>query len=111
MMKNRGGGFGGMQQLMKQANQLQAKMKKKQEELALAEYEGSSGGGAVKTKISGEYKVLSIQIDPEILKENDCELLQDLVMTAVNDAILLAKSTSQKEMEKLTGGMSLPGLL
>lgn len=106
-----GGGFGGMQQLMKQANQLQTKMKKKQEELALAEYEGTSGGGAVKVRVNGDYKVLALHINEDVVKEGDVEMLQDLVTTAVNDALLTAKTTSSKEMEKLTGGMNVPGMM
>ncbi len=104
-------GFGGgMQQLMKQANQMQAKMKKAQQELALREYTGSSGGDAVKVRVNGEYALLQVTIDPEVTKSGDLEILQDLILTAVNEAIHVAKQTSEQEMAKITGGFSMPGL-
>lgn len=99
-----------MQQLMKQANQLQNRMKKLQEELALREYQGTSGGGAVAVKVNGANQVLSLTIDPEVMKAGDLEMLQDLILTATNDALKTAKETGAQEMEKLTGGMSMPGL-
>ncbi len=103
-------GFGGMQQLMKQANQLQAKMKKAQEEMATREFSAQSGGGAVQVTVNGDHALLSIKIDPEVVKSGDAEMLQDLVLTAVNEAVKTAKDTSQKEMEKLTGGFNIPGM-
>lgn len=103
------GMMGGMAGLMKQANQMQMKMKKLQEELAAREFSGTSGGGAVTVKVNGDTKVLSITINPEVIKADDVEMLQDLVTSAVNDAIKSAKETSQQEMSKITGGMSLPG--
>lgn len=101
---------GGMAQLMKQANQMQMKMKKTQEELALKEYEAASGGGAVKVKVNGDYKILSLTIDPEVMKSGDVEMLQDLITTAANEAMKIAKDTSAKEMEKVTGGLNIPGM-
>ncbi|MGZ3743001.1 MAG: YbaB/EbfC family nucleoid-associated protein [Pseudobdellovibrionaceae bacterium] len=101
---------GGMAQLMKQANQMQTRMKKVQEELALREYEGTSGGGAVTVKVNGEYKMVSLTINPEVIKSGDVEMVQDLILTATNDAVKIARETSQKEMEKVTGGMNVPGL-
>lgn len=101
---------GSMQALMKQANQLQSKMKKTQEELAQREYSGTSGGGAVKITINGEYKTLSIKIADDVVKSGDVEMLQDLILTASNDAVRICKETSSKEMEKVTGGMNIPGL-
>lgn len=101
---------GGMGQLMKQANQMQMRMKKAQEDIAKMEFDGSSGGGAVKVKVNGDYKILKMDINEEVMKSGDVEMLQDLVMTAVNDAIKTAKDTSAKEMEKITGGMNIPGL-
>jgi nucleoid-associated protein EbfC len=99
---------GSMQQLMRQANQMQSRMKKLQEELAQKEYEGSSGGGAVKARIKDNL-LISIEIQKEVLDE--VEMLQDLVVTATNEALKTAKETSQKEMEKVTGGMSIPGMM
>lgn len=101
---------GGMAQLMKQANQMQMKMKKAQEELATREFEATSGGGAVKVKVNGEHKLLSLTVSPEVMKAGDVEMLQDLILTATNEAIKTARETSHKEMEKITGGVGIPGL-
>lgn len=101
---------GSMAQLMKQANQMQMKMKKAQEDIAKMEFDGTSGGGAVKVKVNGEGKLLSLTIDPEVMKAGDVEMLQDLLLAASNDAIKLAKDTSSKEMEKVTGGVGIPGM-
>lgn len=101
---------GGMAQLMKQANQMQMKMKKVQEELATKTFDGTAGGGAVKITVSGEHLLKSITINPEVMKSGDVEMLQDLITAAANDAIKMAKETSAKEMEKVTGGMNIPGL-
>lgn len=105
-----GGMQGGMANLMKQANQLQMKMKKAQEELATREYEGTSGGGAVTVKVRGEHEVVGLKINDDVMKSGDVEMLQDLILTATNDALKKAKETSASEMEKLTGGMNFPGL-
>ncbi len=101
---------GGMAQLMRQANQMQMKMKKLQEELALRTYDGSSGGEAVKVTVGGDNLVKKITIDPEVIKAGDVEMLQDLLVAATNDAMKVAKDTSAKEMEKITGGMNIPGM-
>ncbi|MBC7419279.1 MAG: YbaB/EbfC family nucleoid-associated protein [Bdellovibrio sp.] len=103
------GMMGGMAGLMKQANQMQMKMKKAQEELALREFSGTSGGGAVTAKVNGDNKVLAITITPDVMKSGDVEMLQDLVTSAVNDALKTAKETSSQEMSKITGGLSIPG--
>lgn len=110
--RKRGGpGGGGMQNLVRQANQMQAKMKKLQEELAEKEYTGTSGGGAVTVVVKGENTLNSIKIDPEIFKEGDPEMLQDMIMTAANDALGLAKKDNEEQMEKITGPMNIPGVL
>lgn len=101
---------GGMAQLMKQANQMQMRMKKAQEDLALKEYEATSGGGAVAVKVNGDYKITNLTIDPEVMKAGDVEMLQDLITTAVNEAVKTAKDISAKEMEKITGGLNIPGM-
>lgn len=101
---------GGMAQLMKQANQMQLKMKKVQEELAQKTYDGTAGGGAVKVTVAGDNMIKSVTISAELMKSGDTEMLQDLVMAATNDAMKLAKDTSAKEMEKITGGLNIPGL-
>lgn len=106
----KGGMQGGMAQLMKQANQMQMKMKKAQDELATRTYEGTSGGGAVKVTVTGANQISAIAIDPEVMKAGDVEMLQDLILTATNEALKTAKETSNKEMEKITGGMNIPGM-
>nr|BFD61132.1 YbaB/EbfC family nucleoid-associated protein [Bdellovibrio sp. CKG001]BFD64595.1 YbaB/EbfC family nucleoid-associated protein [Bdellovibrio sp. HM001]BFD68790.1 YbaB/EbfC family nucleoid-associated protein [Bdellovibrio sp. HAGR004] len=101
---------GGMAQLMKQANQMQMKMKKAQDDLAKAEYEATSGGGAVKVKVNGNHMITSLNIDAEVLKAGDVEMLQDMILSAVNEAVKTARDTSAKEMEKITGGLNIPGM-
>ena len=105
-----GGGAQGMQNLMRQANQLQMKIKKLQEELNEREYEGTSGGGAVTVKVKGENQMVSMKINEDVMKSGDVEMLQDLVVTATNDALKRAKDTHAAEMEKVTGGFNMPGL-
>jgi DNA-binding YbaB/EbfC family protein len=104
------GGGGGMQNLMRQANQLQSKVKKLQEELAEREYEGTSGGGAVSVKMKGENQVIALKISDDVAKSGDIEMLQDLIVTATNDALKKAKETHTAEMAKVTGGMGIPGM-
>jgi DNA-binding YbaB/EbfC family protein len=106
----KGFGAGGMAQLMKQANQMQLKMKKLQEELAQKTYDGTSGGGAVKVTVNGENQIKAIEITDDVFKSGDKDMLQDMVLTAANEALKVAKETSAKEMEKITGGMNIPGL-
>jgi len=101
---------GGLQQFIKQANQLQARAQKLQEELATREYEATSGGNAVKVTVTGSSRISKLEISEEVFKNGDRDMLQDLVLTAVNEALKTAKKTSEDEMSKLTGGLSLPGL-
>lgn len=106
----KGFGPGGMQKLMQQANQMQMRMKKVQDELNTREFEASSGGDAVKVCVTGAMKITSIKIKPEVLAANDVDMLQDLVLTAANEAIKTARETSEQEMSKITGGVGMPGL-
>lgn len=106
----KGFGAGGMQKLMQQANQMQMKMKKVQDELNTREFEASSGGDAVKVRITGAMKITAITIKPDVMSANDVDMLQDLVLTAANEAIKTARETSEKEMSKITGGAGMPGL-
>lgn len=101
---------GGMQNLMRQANQLQLKIKKLQEELAERLYESTSGGGAVSVTVKGESELKALKISEDAMKSGDVEMLQDLVLTAVNDALRKARETHAAEMEKVTGGFNVPGL-
>jgi DNA-binding YbaB/EbfC family protein len=108
-MKGFGGG-GGMQALMRQANQMQTRMKKLQEELNAREFEGTSGGGAVKVVAFGNNQLKTVDIQADVISSGDKEMLQDLILTAANDALRLAKATSDQEMAKITGGFSMPGM-
>jgi DNA-binding YbaB/EbfC family protein len=100
----------GMGNMMKQAQQLQSKMMKLQEELAEKTVESSSGGGMVKVTANGRQQILSIQIEKEVVDPDDVEMLQDLVMAAINDALAKAQEMVSSEMGKLTGGLNIPGL-
>jgi len=104
----KGMGGGGMQALMRQANQMQNKMKKLQEEFLSREFEGTSGGGAVKIVALGSYQLKSIDINPEAM--DDQEMLQDLILTATNEVMKKVKTTYEEEMSKVTGGFSMPGM-
>lgn len=106
----KGFGGGGMAQLMKQANQMQMKMKKLQEELATKTYDGTSGGGAVKVTVNGSNQLTAVAINPDVISAGDVEMLQDLIVAACNDALKVAKTTSDAEMAKITGGMNIPGM-
>ena len=103
-------GGGNMQQLARQAQKLQAQMTKMQEELEAREYEASAGGGMVTVKVNGKKELLGLEIKPEAVDPDDVEMLQDMVMAAVNEGLRIASETMEKEMGKLTGGMSMPGL-
>ena len=96
--------------LMKQAQEMQAKMAKVQEELAKKEIEVSSGGGMVTVKMNGQQEVLNITIDPEVFKDGDKEMLEDLVVAAVNEARRKALDLAKDEMSRITGGLSIPGM-
>ena len=100
----------GMGNMMKQAQQLQSKMMKLQEELADKTVESSSGGGMVKVTANGRQQISSIQIEKEVVDPDDVEMLQDLVMAAINDALAKAQEMVSSEMGKLTGGLNIPGL-
>lgn len=99
-----------MNQMMKQAQKMQRQMAEMQEELANRELEVSSGGGAVKVKINGEKQITELVISPDVVDADDVEMLQDLVMTAVNEAIRQIDEAATAQMSKITGGMQLPGL-
>jgi DNA-binding YbaB/EbfC family protein len=101
----------GMGNMMKQAQKLQSKMLKLQEELAEKTVEASSGGGMVKVVANGRHQLLSIQIEKEVVDPDDLEMLQDLILAAVNDALLKSQEMVTVEMSKLTGGMNIPGLM
>nr|WP_218113398.1 YbaB/EbfC family nucleoid-associated protein [Atribacter laminatus] len=96
---------------MKEAQKMQAKMAKMQEELKTKQVEASSGGGMVKVTSNGQQEILEIIIEPSLLEENDIEMLQDLVLAAVNEALNRSREMAQEEMAKITGGLNIPGLM
>ncbi|PID77979.1 MAG: YbaB/EbfC family nucleoid-associated protein [Deltaproteobacteria bacterium] len=105
-------GMGGnINQMMKQAQKMQAKMMKMQEELEKKTVEASSGGGMVKVVASGKQQIVSIDIDKEIVNPDDIEMLQDLVIAAVNNALNQSQEMVSKAMSQITGGMNIPGLM
>lgn len=97
-----------MQKLMKQAQKMQADMAKAQEGLKDMTVEGASGGGMVKVVANCRQEVLSLSIDPSVVDPEDVEMLEDLVLAAVKDALRLSQETAAEELQKLTGGMNLP---
>jgi hypothetical protein len=101
----------GMGNMMKQAQKLQSKMLKLQEELAEKTVETTAGGGMIKVMANGRQQIVSISIDKEVVDPDDVEMLQDLVLAAVNDALAKAQDMVSSEMGKLTGGFNLPGML
>ena len=103
-------GMPNMGQIMKQAQKFQTKMAKLQEELSERTVEASAGGGMVTVVANGGQDVLSISIDPEVVDPDDVEMLQDLIMAAVNDALNKAKAMMNEEMGQLTKGMNIPGM-
>ena len=103
-------GMPNMSQLLKQAQKFQSKMAELQEELNDKTVEASAGGGMVTAVANGKQDVLSITIDPEVADPDDVEMLQDLILAAVNDALNRAKAMTNEEMGKLTKGMNIPGM-
>ena len=105
------GGPQNMNGMMKQVQKMQEEMTALQTELEEREYEVSAGGGMVKVKINGKREILHIDIQPDIVEPDDIETLADVVTAAVNEAIKKVDSTSESEMQKITGGLNIPGLL
>ena len=101
---------GGMGNLMKQAQQMQQKMMKLQEEVAQRTLDASVGGGMVTVTVNGKSEVLRIKIEPQVVDPNDVEMLEDLIVAGVNEALRKAQEMMAEEMSKLTGGLKIPGL-
>lgn len=95
-------------QMMKQAQKLQAKMAELQEQLALAEVTGASGGGLVQITLNGKGEVRKVKIDPSLVDPNDVEVLEDLIVAAFNDAKAKVEALMAERMSELTGGLQLP---
>ena len=106
------GGFGGgnINNLMKQAQAMQKQMEEMQKEVEAAEFEASVGGGAISVRVNGKKEVLGINIKPEVVDPDDVEMLEDLVLSDVNEALRKADEETANKMGKLTGGLKMPGL-
>ncbi len=100
-----------MNKLMKQAQQMQEKMTKLQEEMAEKTTEATAGGGMVKVVANGKQQIVSIQVEKEVVDPEDVEMLQDLIVAAVNEALSRSQAMVNEEMSKLTGGMNIPGMM
>lgn len=105
-------GFGGgnMNNLLKQAQMMQKKMQDMQEELEKKEFTATSGGGVVEAVANGKKELLSIKIKPEAVDPDDVEMLEDLILSAVNEAFKKAEAETAEEMKKITGGINMPGM-
>lgn len=104
----RGGGMGNMQNMMKQMQKVQKQMQEAQEDLAAKVFEGTAGGGMVKVSMSGQKQVTDVVIQEEVVDPEDIDMLQDLVLAAVNDALKQVDDETNKTMGQFTKGMNLP---
>jgi DNA-binding YbaB/EbfC family protein len=105
----RGGGFGGMNQMnmMRQAQKMQQDLLKMQEEMETRDYSAAAGGGAVKATVSGKRELIKLEISPDAVDPEDVEMLQDMILAAVNEALRKAETAASEGMSKFTGGMNL----
>lgn len=101
---------GNMNNLMKQAQKLQQQMEQMREEIEKRTVEATAGGGAVTAVVTGKKQLVDIKIKPEVVDPDDVEMLQDLVMAAINEALNKAEQMLSEEMSKVTGGLNIPGL-
>ena len=99
-----------MNDILRQAQVMQSKLTKLQQEMAERSYEAASGGGMVKAEVSGEQELRKLTIDPKALEGGDVEMLQDLILAAVNEAGRIARETMEREMNNISGGIKLPGV-
>jgi DNA-binding YbaB/EbfC family protein len=104
------GGLGNLGKMVKQAQKMQQDVAKLQEELKDMVVEASAGGGAVKVELTGRQELVSITISPEVVDADDVEMLQDLVLAAVNEGLNKSRELAKEEMAKVTGGLNIPGL-
>ena len=109
-MKFNPGMGGSMKNMLKEAKKVQEQLVQKQAELEEKEVEAASGGGAVTVRVNGRQEVLSVKIKPEVVDPDDIEMLEDLVLTAVNEAVRKSQEMVSEEMAKITGGFNIPGL-
>lgn len=99
-----------MNDILRQAQVMQNKLAKLQKEMAEKNYEASSGGGMVKAEVSGKQELLKLTIEPQALEGGDVDMLQDLVVAAVNEALRIARDTMEREMSAISGGIKIPGM-
>ena len=104
------GGFGDMSHLLKQAQQMRSRLDKLEQDLRERVLEGTAGGGAVKVYINGAYEVMGVKLQKDAVDPEDVATLEDLVQAAVSQALKKVKDTKDAEMQRITGGLSLPGL-
>ena len=100
----------GMGNLQRMAQQMQQEMLRIKDELAATLVEGSAGGGVVGATVTGEQELVSVKIDPSVVDANDVDMLQDLIVAAVNDALRSSKALAEQKMSAVTGGLKLPGM-
>lgn len=108
--KNMGGGAQNMNQMIKQAQKMQDQITELQEDIEEREFSATAGGGAVEVVLTGKKTIKSLKLQPEVVDKDDIEMLQDLIISAFNEAVANVESTTETEMSKITGGVSLPGL-
>jgi len=96
--------------MMKRLQEMQANMEQKQAELAEAEYTASSGGGAVDVTVNGSHEIVSIKIQPDVVDPEDVEMLEDMLIAALNEAMRKADETAERELGQITGGLNIPGM-
>jgi DNA-binding YbaB/EbfC family protein len=104
-------GIGGMGNLLKQAQEMQARISKIQEELGQKTVEGSAGGGMVQVTVNGQFNLTGVKIEPAVVNAEEKEMLEDLILAAVNDGMRKARDMVSSEMSKVTGGLKIPGLM
>ena len=110
MAKGFPGMGGNMNNMMKQMQKMQKKMEELQAEVDATELEATAGGGAIKVVVNGKKELLDIEIDPSVVDPDDVEMLQDLVIAAVNEGLRKAEDFAANEMKKVTGGLNIPGM-
>ena len=108
--KNIGGGAQNMNQMIKQAQKMQDEITALQEDIEARDFTATAGGGAVEVTLSGKKIIKSLNLKPEVVDPEDIEMLQDLIISAINEAVNNIETTTESEMSKITGGVALPGL-
>lgn len=108
--KNMGGGAQNMNSMIKQAQKMQDQITELQEDIEARDFSATAGGGAVEVVLTGKKTIKSLTLKPEVVDPEDIEMLQDLIISAVNEALNSIESTTEAEMSQITGGVSLPGL-